>query len=271
MEKKDAIAIRENQVTVYDNFNDPLAAIKAMGKSFAGSGLFGVNREDQGFVLAMACFVERKNPIEICNEYHIIEGKLSMKARAIHAKFLDRGGRIVWNESSNKVCEATFYHEKYCPKGHFLSLTMEELINSGVAVGKGGSVKSNYKKFPRQMLRARLISEGVTMIDPGTTQGLYTPEEVSDFDTRDIVIPRAEETKPETTTNDDRSKKVISMFKSKFGVIQSDLEKHICCSIADWEDKDYKALLKIYKKLISAEDIPAAVQETFKLEPGATG
>jgi hypothetical protein len=42
--------------------------------------------------------------------------------------------------------------------------------------------KDNYKKFPRQMLRARVISEGVRAVYPGVLQGMYTPEEVGEFD-----------------------------------------------------------------------------------------
>ena len=41
--------------------------------------------------------------------------------------------------------------------------------------------KDNYKKFPRQMLRARVISEGVRAVYPGVLQGMYTPEEVQAF------------------------------------------------------------------------------------------
>lgn len=42
--------------------------------------------------------------------------------------------------------------------------------------------KDNYKKFPRQMLRARVISEGVRAVYPGVLQGMYTPEEVQEFE-----------------------------------------------------------------------------------------
>ena len=47
------------------------------------------------------------------------------------------------------------------------------------AAGLGG--KDMWKKYPRQMLRARVISEGVRAICPGVTAGFYTPEEVADF------------------------------------------------------------------------------------------
>ena len=36
-------------------------------------------------------------------------------------------------------------------------------------------------KFPRQMLRSRVVSEGIRTVDPGAVCGAYTPEEVQDF------------------------------------------------------------------------------------------
>lgn len=46
--------------------------------------------------------------------------------------------------------------------------------------GLGG--KENWRKFPRQMLSARVISEGVAACYPMATSGLYVPEEVEDFE-----------------------------------------------------------------------------------------
>jgi hypothetical protein len=34
------------------------------------------------------------------------------------------------------------------------------------------------------MLRARVVSEGIRLADPGVVAGLYTPEEVQDFDVK---------------------------------------------------------------------------------------
>jgi hypothetical protein len=49
-----------------------------------------------------------------------------------------------------------------------------------------------WKKFPRQMLKARCISEAVRGIFPGVLSGLYAPEEVSD-----IPVQVVAETLPE--------------------------------------------------------------------------
>ena len=48
-----------------------------------------------------------------------------------------------------------------------------------------------WKKYPRQMLRARVISEGVRTAYPGVLGGLYAPEETIDFEPAAHVSPRA--------------------------------------------------------------------------------
>lgn len=57
-----------------------------------------------------------------------------------------------------------------------LSWTLEDARRAGL-LDRG----ENWQKYPRAMLRARLISEGVRTIFPGVAIGLYTPEEVVEF------------------------------------------------------------------------------------------
>ena len=41
--------------------------------------------------------------------------------------------------------------------------------------------KDNWKNYPRAMLRARVVSEGIRTVFPGVVLGVYTPEEVQDI------------------------------------------------------------------------------------------
>jgi hypothetical protein len=41
--------------------------------------------------------------------------------------------------------------------------------------------KDNWKNYPRAMLRARCVSEGIRSVYPGCVVGVYTPEEIQDF------------------------------------------------------------------------------------------
>lgn len=173
----------ENSITIYDRLaeQNAMQAVEMMGKAMAASGMFGITKAEQGIVLALTSLMERRSVTELAREFHIVEGKLTMRADAMQAKFQKAGGRVIWKRTDEKVCEAIFVDDELCPDGNTVTVTMDELKASGVAIGRGGELKVNYQKFPRQMLRARAISEGVRMTRPEVIVGVYTPEEVSDF------------------------------------------------------------------------------------------
>lgn len=164
---------------MYQKIQDPLQAIEKLGEMIAFSGLFGCSKREQGQVLAMQCLTEGKPPLELAKTYHMIDGKLSMKADAMLAKFQMSGGRAVWKERTGEKVVAEFTH-----RGQTITIghTLKEHSESGVALGSNGKLKDNWRKFPRQMLTARCISEGVRLLAPEIVFGIYTPEEVSDFD-----------------------------------------------------------------------------------------
>lgn len=164
---------------MYQKIQDPLQAIEKLGEMIAFSGLFGCSKKEQGQVLAMQCLTEGKPPLELAKTYHMIDGKLSMKSDAMLAKFQMSGGRAVWKERTGEKVVAEFTHRgQTVTIGH----TLKEHMESGVALGKDNKLKEIWRKFPRQMLTARCISEGVRLLAPEIVFGIYTPEEVSDFD-----------------------------------------------------------------------------------------
>lgn len=154
--------------------------IKIMALDVVKSGLFpGIKTTEAAATLMMLCQADGIHPMEAMRRYHIIEGRPSKRADAMQAEFQDDGGRVKWLKSTTEECEAIFTHPLYCPEGLTVRVTLAELRESGVAMAQGG-LKSNYKKFPRQTLKARVISEGVRAVDPGIIVGIYTPEEHED-------------------------------------------------------------------------------------------
>jgi len=163
----------------YDNIDNPMEAMKTIGDALVKSGMFGCSKMEQGAVLAMACMCEKKNPLEIARTYHIVEGKLSKKYEAMIAEFFVMGGKIEWLERTDEAVEGKFTHPKN--GSYTLRITMDDVKACGVALANNGQIKDNYKKFPRQMLTARVVSECMRLIAPSVVCGVYTPEEISDF------------------------------------------------------------------------------------------
>lgn len=161
-----------NGVLMFDRIQDPMAFAGHVGKAFAASGMFGCKNLAQGQVLALACILEKRNPLELMRTYHIISGKLSMRADAMLAEFRRRGGKIKWLKTGEDGLEA---RGKWSYDGNALEVgfTLAEAKRAGL-VKAGG----NWEKFPDAMLRARAISKAIRMIAPEIVAGCYAPEEL---------------------------------------------------------------------------------------------
>jgi hypothetical protein len=169
-----------NQLTV-----QPLSVsdMERMATSIAKSGLFGMKTVDQALALMVVAAAEGKHPGSVAAEYHIIQGKASLKADAMLARFQQAGGKVEWHDHTDTKVSATFSHSQGG------SLRIDWDLARAKAAGLGG--KDNWAKYPRQMLRARVISEGVRAVFPAVLQGMYTPEEVIDFTTAPASAPAA--------------------------------------------------------------------------------
>lgn len=160
-----------------------------MAEAVAKSKLFACKTTEEAVTLMMLAQAEGVHPIQAMRMYHIINGRPSMRADAMQAKFQQRGGRVRWVERSDEVVTAEFSHPDLQPNP--LSITWDD-----ERVKLAGIKKDNHLKFPAQMKAARCISEGVGAIMPEVKMGLYTPEEIEGFaDQPQPPIPRVIEAK----------------------------------------------------------------------------
>ena len=150
-----------------------LQDIERAGSYIAKSGLFGVKTPEQAIALMLVAQAEGRNPFEAARDYHIIQGRPALKADSILARFQQAGGSVRWIELSDTKAVAEFSH----PQGG--KVTIDWDLDRAKRAGLLG--KENWRNYPRQMLRARVISEGVRTIYPGVCVGTYTVEEVQDM------------------------------------------------------------------------------------------
>jgi len=151
----------------------PFDQTKLMAQAIAESKLFGIQTPAQALALGLLCQAEGRHPAEAARDYHIINGKPSLKSEAMLARFQQAGGKVEWHEYGHEAVSGTFSH----PQGG--SLKVSWTIQDATRAGLTGN--PTWKKFPRQMLKARCISEAVRGIFPGVLSGLYAPEEVQEF------------------------------------------------------------------------------------------
>ena len=151
-----------------------LGDMQVMASAIVKSGLFGMKTPDQALALMIVATAEGRHPGSVASDYHIIQGRASLKADSMLARFQQSGGRVEWHDHTNEKVSATFSH----PAGGSLRIDWD--MARAKAAGLGG--KDNWRSYPRQMLRARVISEGVRATFPAVLNGMYTPEEVQEFD-----------------------------------------------------------------------------------------
>lgn len=148
--------------------------IERIAGAFAQSRMFGVTDPAAALSLCLLAQAEGQHPAIAFRDYSIIQGKPAKKAEAMQRDFLSSGGKIKWLQLDDACVKAEFSH----PTGG--TAVIDWTMERAKAAGLGG--KENWKKYPRQMLRSRVISEGVRTVCPMATSGLYVPEEVADFD-----------------------------------------------------------------------------------------
>ena len=164
----------------------PYAELEKMAHAVVVSKLFGMQTLEQAIALMMVANAEGRHPASAAMDYHIIQGRPSLRAETLLGRFQNAGGKVEWHKLTDTEAEATFTH----PMGGTVRIgwNMERATKAGL------SGKDNWKKYPRQMLRSRVVSEGVTTVYPAVKGGFYTPEEIEDDITVQELKPPAVET-----------------------------------------------------------------------------
>jgi hypothetical protein len=159
--------------------------VERVALAIAKGGLFGSKDPNAVLTLCLLAQAEGQHPAVVFRDYHIIQGKPAKKAEAMLRDFINAGGKVEWHRLDDEQADATFTH----PSGNVrIDWTVERATKAGISTPM-------WKKYPRQMLRSRVISEGIRTVYPGATSGLYEETEV-----RDIV---GEQERPTTGAGQD--------------------------------------------------------------------
>lgn len=136
---------------------DPIHFSKEVGKFIYKSGIVGCDKESDGQVVALYCYMNRIDPISFAQKFYVIKGRLSLRADWIVAEFRRQGGKIQWLQTGeNGVAEATFHF-----KGDSItqSFTMQQAQRAGLV-----KEDSAWNKWPENMLRWRLCTQSIPLL-----------------------------------------------------------------------------------------------------------
>lgn len=163
--------------------------LDALGKIYAQSGVFGDINPAVGTVIAQHVYQTGSTPVEFAANYDVLGSKISPKAKYLLARLLAVGGSYDIHDYDDTKVSISFSYGKV---SRTITTTIEDAERAGLTRDGKGRIKSMWQRFPRRMLFARVVSEGVGVVAPNVNAGLYTPEEVSDFDGRDVDIDDGE-------------------------------------------------------------------------------
>lgn len=163
----------------------PLDQMQAMARSLVSSKMFGFKTEAEAMSIMLIAQAEGRSPALAARDYHVIQGRPALKADAMLARFQQEGGIVEWVAYTDAKVSGKFSHPKSCPTPVLVEWTLDMAKRIGLAN------RDNWRNYPRAMLRARVISEGVRTVYPGIAVGIYTVEEVQDFAKEKDITPTA--------------------------------------------------------------------------------
>lgn len=175
----------------------PVSDVERMAVAIAKSGLFGMKSPDQAMALMLVAQAEGMHPAIAARDFHVIQGRPALKADAMLARFQAAGGKVRWTAYTNERVAGVFSH----------AAGGEVEVEWTIAQAKAANLtgKDVWRQYPRAMLRARVISEGIRTVFPGVAVGVYTPEEIGDMAPgngpqaapREVDMGRADEVLPD--------------------------------------------------------------------------
>ena len=176
----------------------PLADIQQMAEVAAKSRMFGFKNSEEAMAIMLLCQAENLHPAIAMRDFHIIQGRPALKADAMLARFQQAGGSVNWKDYTDEKVTGVFSH----PSGGSLEVSWSLAQAKSIGIAN----KDNWKNYPRAMLRARCVSEGIRSVYPGCVVGVYTPEEIQDFKpSKPIdmgIAERVEDTQPSEVIED---------------------------------------------------------------------
>jgi hypothetical protein len=152
--------------------------LERMARAFSASKLFGVKTPEEALALCLIAQSEGRHPASAAQDYHIINGRPAKKAESMLRDFIASGGTVEWHALDDAKADATFSH----PSGGTVRISWDMARASKAAINN-----PMWKKYPRQMLRSRVVSEGVRTVCPGATSGMLVVEEAQDLQPRDVT------------------------------------------------------------------------------------
>lgn len=223
-----------NALTIHDGAAlIGFADIERMAGEMASAKLFGQQTKQQILSLMLIAQANGQHPAAAARDYDVIQGRPSKKAEAMLRDFLLAGGSVQWHAYTDEKCDATFSH----PQGGSVRVDWDKARMQKAKISNADM----YSKYPRNMFRARCISEGVRTVYPVATGGMQAPEEVRGMQQQasEPDVPAAPELMIEAQASADKGRETFAAWWKTITPAQRESLKG---ELADLQSRVAKAL-----------------------------
>lgn len=227
-----------NDLTMYS-----VQDMSTMAGAIAKSGLFGMKTPEQALALMLVAQAEGMHPATITQDYDIIQGRACRKTHSVMARFQQMGGKVEWHQLDESVADGTFSH----PAGGSLRITW----TFDQAKKANLTNKDNWKNYPRAMLRARCIAEGIRAVYPAAIGGMMVAEEAQDVGPAEKNVTPNRATATEIAENARQTPPEASPEREN---LIMDLELVAQNEGIDAYEKAFSVLTKAQRKILGAEE-----------------
>lgn len=161
----------ENTELIMDELKQPMA----IGEVFAKSNMFpDVKSQAQAVVKILAGKELGLSPFESMASIYIVNGKLALTSKAMSG-LVKKSKKYDYVVKKLDETECTISFVKESSEIGVSTFTFKDAAKAGLAN------KDVWKNYPKNMLFARAISNGVRWFCPEIISGYYTTEEIEDL------------------------------------------------------------------------------------------
>jgi hypothetical protein len=155
--------------------NEQISSLERIAAIIAKSGMGGFKTPEQATVALLLALAEGIPLGRVIHEYHVINGRLSLRSECMLARFQKAGGAVEYLVHNDTEVSLTASH----PKGGALTVvwTIERARKAGL------TSNPTWTKHPAAMLTARATAEAVRAVYPACLSGIITEDEAVEITT----------------------------------------------------------------------------------------
>lgn len=175
-DEKDTTALTRRTSTAQAIAPRNMEEVWKMSTKIAAAQIYGVKNPEDAFVRVTAGIELGFSPIQALRAIHVIEGTPTLSADAMVALVRQSPDCEYFEVVESTADKCTIKAKRVHGSEQTCTWTMADAQRAEL------SGKTNWQRYPRQMLRHRASAELARQEFPEVALGIYTPDEISDGD-----------------------------------------------------------------------------------------